>query len=262
MRALEDATTSREDAYRMDTLAPNIPAAKPIWAKEAFVVELFIESSFFTLIFILQFKRVNFVAYILAFLQFIFVYTSPGTYNSLFLNLKYCVVAKQDYDILAHHDLLTYKEFFSQSLFDDIKKDLQYNREGVAALGYHPSVLMYNDFSAIDGFHNSYPLKRNLAFREVIAPQLELNAAHKNNYDYRGVQMYLFNTDVHYGPTRSRANTSAELHINTEAFRKLGGVYILSRAEISNAGESGLEFIRQYAKDDSIYEIYVYKAHE
>jgi len=156
--------------------------------------------------------------------------------------------------------MLTYSEFYSESLFHEIKKGINYNGEGVAALGYHPSVLTYNGFSTIDGYNNAYPLKYALAFREIIAPQLEFNADHKKYYDSWAGRMYLYNNEVHYGPTRSRVAAPVTLRINMEAFRRLGGTYILSRAEIGNAEELGLKYIRKFSNNRSIYEIFVYQA--
>ena len=118
---------------------------------------------------------------------------------------------------------------------------------------------MYNGFSTIDGYNNAYPLKYALAFREVIAPQLELNAGHKKYYDSWAGRMYLYNNEVGYGPTRDRVNTPVTLHIDVEAFRGLGGTYIFSRAEIGNAEDLRLTYMRKYSNDHSIYEIFVYK---
>jgi len=71
--------------------------------------------------------------------------------------------------------------------------------------------------------------------------------------------MYLYNNEVGYGPTRDRVNTPVTLHIDVEAFRGLGGTYIFSRAEIGNAEDLRLTYMRKYSNDHSIYEIFVYK---
>lgn len=47
---------------------------------------------------------------------------------------------------------ITYAEFFDTSLFEEIKKDIGYNGEKVVAFGFHPSVLIYNGFTTIDGY--------------------------------------------------------------------------------------------------------------
>ena len=191
----------------------------------------------------LQFKYLRCAAYIVALLQIVIVFNYNNGYNYFSINFK---------------NDITYSEFFSESLFIDIKADLKYDGEGVAALGYHPCVLMYNGFSTIDGYNNAYPLKYALAFREIIAPQLELNAEDKKYYDSWAGRMYLYNDEVSHGPTRARVNAPVTLHINVEAFRKLGGIYILSRAEIGNAENLGLRYLRSYSNPHSIYEIFVY----
>jgi hypothetical protein len=118
---------------------------------------------------------------------------------------------------------------------------------------------MYNGFSTVDGYNNAYPLQYTFAFREIIAPQLELNAGHKKYYDSWAGRMYLFNNDISEYPTRVRAAAPVALHINVEAFSKLGGTYILSRAEIGNAEELRLKYMRKYSSHNSVYEIFVYK---
>jgi len=226
-----------------------------------------------TLIMLLQCNKFKYMAYIIPCLQIfviLIVFISHtrffnnndeniylyNKYNNFTYNFK--KLLKQMFN--TPYDEITYAEFFSESFFHHIKTDLQYSGEGVAALGYHPGVLMYNGFSTIDGYNNAYPLRYALAFREVIAPQLALNAGHKKYYDSWAGRMYLYNDEVNEAPTRARVGTSVTLHINVEAFRKLGGRYILSRAEIGNAEELRLRYIRKYSNSNAIYEIFVYEA--
>ncbi|MDR2598874.1 MAG: DUF6044 family protein [Oscillospiraceae bacterium] len=199
------------------------------------------------LLLIFKYKLLRFFVFSLTLVQIIFIILYP-TFNNYSRNL----IQYRD------RQFLTYNEFFSVDLFTYIKEDLQYNGEGVAALGYHPSVLMYSGFSTVDGYLSFYPLARMIAFREVIAPQLERNPEQRRYFDGGGIRMYLYNDDLSYQPTRTKAEHPVNLYINTEAFRNLGGVYILSRAEISNADELELTFINSYSKDDSVYDIFVY----
>jgi hypothetical protein len=197
-------------------------------------------------------KWARYVIHAIACVQIVGVLMYPGLYSYSSLNLRHSMIVQRD-----HH--LTFREFFDESLFGRIKEDLQYSGEGVAALGFHPNVLMFNGFSSVDGYNNNYPLAYMQAFREVIAPQLERNPDHQQYFDYWGGRMYLFNDDIGFAPTRTRHETPVELHINTDAFRRLGGVYILSRAEISNAADLRLSFVNHYNCESSIYEIFVYR---
>lgn len=206
-----------------------------------------------TLLKIIRSRKIRFIVYVIACLQIIAVMTNTDYYNYTGLNLRHNEMVQKD-------GMLTYREFYAEDFFQDIKKDIGYQGEGVAALGFHPSVLMFNGFSCVDGVNNSYPLERMLAFREVIAPQLEFNPEHQNFYDRQGSRMYLYNNDISYHPTRTRAEKPAVLYINTEAFKNLGGTYILSRAEISNAADLYLSFVNYYNNENTVYEIYVYRA--
>jgi hypothetical protein len=156
---------------------------------------------------------------------------------------------------------ISYGEFFAEDLFEKIKKDIPYSGEKVAAFGYHPSVLMYNGFNCIDGYNSAYPLSYMKRFRTLIAPEFETNLKDRNYYDGWGGRMYLYNSELRYGPTRNKNTPPVKLNIDMEVFRNdFEGRYILSRAEISNNETLGLELIKRYDDDESIYAIYLYQA--
>ena len=156
---------------------------------------------------------------------------------------------------------ISYKEFFAVELFDKIKSDISYSDEKVAAFGYHPSVLMYNGFNCIDGYNNAYPLSYMQKFRTLIAPELEVNEWAREYYDTWGGRMYLFNSELGYQPTRDKETSPVKLNIDMNVFKNdFNGVYILSRAEISNYDDLGLDFVRSYYDGKSIYTIYLYKS--
>ncbi|MDR1753706.1 MAG: DUF6044 family protein [Eubacterium sp.] len=207
----------------------------------------------YTLILFLKIKKIRFLAYTFAILQIAVILTSPVLYNYAALNLNHDKMVRQD-------DMLTYNEFFAEDLFEKIKSDLNYNGEGVAAVGYHPSVLMYNGFSCVDGYISSFPLSRAIEFREIIEPQLNYNESTRLYYDQWAARMYLYCDEAPYEPTRKRITSPVTIRINTEAFKKLDGVYILSRGEIENAKELGLNFINSYTDRSYIYDIFIYLA--
>jgi hypothetical protein len=209
--------------------------------------------------------------FVLLFLQAIYIIRTPiYLYNDPFntwyheIGVKTGIAGKFSYPYGSQEEFVsshfTYKEFFSENLFSAIKEDIRYTDEKVAAFGYHPSVLMYNGFNCIDGYNNMYPLEYMRRFRTLIAPEFETNIIDRDYYDSWGGRMYLYNTDLSVEPTRDKNAPPAELHIDMDVFKKdFNGKYILSRAEISNAGELGLLFVKRYDDDESIYTIYVYK---
>jgi hypothetical protein len=196
-------------------------------------------------------------------LQLIYTLVSPVLYNDPVktwfneLFIKTGVAGKffnRNFD-----GFISYKEFYSEDLFESIKKDIDYNNEKVVALGYHPSVLMYNGFNCIDGYNNAYPLSYMQKFRALIAPELEINESARNYYDSWGGRMYLYNSELSYGPTRNKITAPVKLNINMDVFRnEFNGKYILSRAEISNANILALEFVKKYDNEESIYTIFLY----
>jgi len=124
-------------------------------------------------------KKFRVITSLIACAQIAAVLSFSGIYGYSYLNLNRNELLQNG----PSNHCMTFREFYSENLFDEIKADLKYNGEGVAALGYHPGVLIYNGFSTIDGYNNFYPLKRALEFREIIEPQLNRNAKHKEYYD-------------------------------------------------------------------------------
>jgi hypothetical protein len=156
---------------------------------------------------------------------------------------------------------ISYKEFFAKNMFEKIKKDISYSDEKVVAFGYHPSVLMYNGFNCIDGYNNAYPLSYMRRFRSLIAPELEINQWAREYYDNWGGRMYLYNSELSYQPTRDKNTLPVKLNIDMDVFKNdFKGKYILSRAEISNSDTLGLELVKRYYDEESIYTIYLYQA--
>jgi hypothetical protein len=174
-------------------------------------------------------------------------------------------VAKKMFPQKEFNSFISYKEFFAEDLFSTIKKDIAYSDEKVVAVGYHPSVLMYNGFNCIDGYNNAYPLSYMQKFRTLIAPELEINKAARDYYDSWGGRMYLYygGTLGGWDPVRNINQTSVELHIDMDVFQNdFDGTYILSRIKIATADDLGLNFVNQYNDERSIYTIYLYKTME
>ena len=59
--------------------------------------------------------------------------------------------------------------------------------------------------------------------------------------------------------SRSYHVTDQNIYIDTEAFKALGGTYIFSRIDITNAKEAGLELMGVYTQEKSPYTLYVYQ---
>lgn len=201
---------------------------------------------------------VRFAAPVLALLQVVaaFTFTAPDIqqdYNYSYLNLQYDQNIKKD-------NLVTFRQFYDEELFNEIKQDLNYQGEPVAAFGYHPAVLMYNGFSTLDGYMNMGTLQYHDEFRTIIAPFFEKDGRFKSYYDNWGGRYYLFcRARMYDPPTKNKDLKPVDMDINPQAFRNLGGRYILSRGEIANSSDMSFSLFGIYDRPDSIYTIYVYE---
>lgn len=163
---------------------------------------------------------------------------------------------------------ITWGQFFSESLFDEIEEDLN-TREGgaqssykVASVAMHPSVALHNGFYTLDGYSMDYPLEYKHAFGEIIEPELD---ASPSLYDYFwnwGSRCYLFSRENEAGYVVSKTSEEGidDLRIDTQAFKELGGDYIFSAVPINNAESLGLELVDTYSDEGSYYRIWVYEA--
>jgi hypothetical protein len=197
-------------------------------------------------------KILNLTLYGLLLFQLSYIAVANTTYNDTGIT----VVSRAFH--LQNDETINFREFFSEDLFQEIQEDIHYKNEGVAAYGYHPSVLLYNGFNTLDGYLTVHSMESQLQFREIIAPTLEQVESWKDYYDGWGGRMYLYG-ELYYGPTRNKETEPTPLYIDVEAFKRHGGTYILSRAEIANSKELGITLVKDYDRENSLYHIYLYK---
>ncbi len=184
-----------------------------------------------------------------------FVITSNDLYTDTTRSLVY------NYRDIKDDRSINFEEFFSKELFENIKDEINYAGEGVAAYGFHPSVLLYNGFHTIDGYLSVHPMRNQTEFRKIIAPYLERDSYYQSYYDDWGGRMYLFG-ELGVTPTRNKEVEPSPLYMDTSAFKEYGGSYLFSRAQISNASELGLRLVDDFDCQESIYHIYLYSAYD
>lgn len=197
-------------------------------------------------------------AHIIAVLGITVILLTGSKYNDLYqtaFNYAYRIIRQ------TPSNSLTYQEFYSEELFSGIMSDIDYQGEKSAAYGMHPAVLEYNGISTLDGCLSYYPQTYKEQFRSIIAPALERVESFRIYYDDWGARAYLFaGVDENvYEPVRNLKISDTNLYIDGEAFRALGGRYIFSRLEISNAEELGLDLRGIYTEETSPYTIYLYE---
>lgn len=198
------------------------------------------------------------LANVITMLALLVVVFSPAMYND-FRNTCYYTA----YKIVKHTDVdtLNYREFYSEELFEQVKKDIGYEGEYSAAYGFHPGILTYNGISALDGYLGLYAQEYKEDFRKVIAPALDKSEYFRNYFDTWGARAYIFPgfDTLTYVPSKGLTLPDNNLYIDTESFRALGGVYLFSRFEIANADELSLDCAGVYTEETSPYTLYVYR---
>ncbi len=203
-----------------------------------------------------RYQRAGIFLSVLALLAVVFV---PANYNDFYYTCYYNV-----YRFVKQKpvDMLNYHEFYSEDLFTLIKDDIDYNGEYAAAYGFHPGILTYNGISTLDGYLGMYSLEYKENFRKVIAPALEKSAYYQSYFDTWGARAYLFPgfDQNSYLPSKNLTLPDSNLYIDAEAFKALGGVYLFSRFELSNADALALSLAGAYTEESSPYHIYVYHA--
>ena len=191
--------------------------------------------------------------FMIVYLQILYVVTVRSSYNDTFFS----VINQANAYVNGNKPLISYNEFASEDLFDEIKEDIDYNWEGVVAYGYHPSVLWLNNFNTIDGYFTVHSMDWQNEFREIIEPALDRSDYYRNYYDTWGGRMYIYGP-LSYEPTKNKMQDPTYIYINVDAYKKYGGKYVLSRAQLLNADEQGLRFVKDYDMDNSLYHIYLY----
>jgi len=178
-----------------------------------------------------------------------------STYNFLCHNLYAAVTDSRP---SAATSELTYREFYSEDLFDRIKEDIGYNGEWSVAHGMHPGVLNYNTISTLDGYLSSYPASYKVQFRKLMEPEFELDEANANYFDSWGGRAYIFSPDIPFTPIYEMQKEAA-LWIDSDVFRAMGGTYVFSRVAVTNAEDLEFEEVGIYTDDSSPYRIHLYR---
>ena len=187
------------------------------------------------------------------------VILTPNRYNDLYFT---CYNRAYEYYHGTEVDELDYEQFYAQELFGKLKDKIGYQGEWSAAYGLHPAVLEYNGIATLDGYLGFYSQQYKEDFRKIIAPALERVEQTRIYYDDWGARAYLYSgTDLSIvNATKTVYATDYDIYIDVGAFLELGGEYIFSRLELTNAGEVGLRLVEHETAEDGSCTIYAYRA--
>ena len=162
-----------------------------------------------------------------------------------------------------YHRSPSFGEFYAAKEFTDIKKFIGKPVQDyrVASIGLHPAIAQYNGFYTLDTYNNFYPLSYKHQFRKIIAPELAKNKTLESYFDQWGGRCYIFVDELGKNYMFSKHSTKViqHLNLNIEAFKQMGGEYILSAVPIENAKENQLDLQRIFQSKDAYWKIYLYK---
>lgn len=170
--------------------------------------------------------------------------------------------------LLPHYENISWQDYYAIDVMNQVE-DFIFTEEGltineykIASLGIDPCAALYHGFYCVDGYSNNYPLEYKLAFRSVIAPELEKTDWLKSYYDDWGNRCYLHASESQgYYNIEKGTFCYTNLELNTDALKKLGCNYIFSAAYIVEPEKMNLILLNENAidTDESYYNIYIYK---
>ena len=202
------------------------------------------------LIISLRFNQASAISIASVQLALVFFYPSYGNDFANTIKCRY---------ITDCHSSPTYREFFSGDFFQEIKEDINYSGEAVVAFGFHPSVLSFNGFYTLDGYHNAYSLEYKTRFRKIIAPSLDRSESYRRYFDNWGGRAYLFADAVDFKPNRDPRRETLDIPLDILAAKKENLVYVFSLYRLNISKVDDIKLVKNYANDESFYNIFLYK---
>lgn len=207
--------------------------------------------------------RRNLVQWTVIFFAMIMIIINPcyseldTMYNQLHINI-FALLGNNAH--LVSNNEWTWKEFYSKTLFDQIKNEINYNNEWSAAYGLDSAVLQYNGISALDGYYSNYSLSYHDQFQRMIQPELNIDANHKSYWNRSGgIRAYLYSPNWDFLMPKNSKIKEDHLYIDSSVFANdLNGKYLFSRVCVTNADELGFSLLGIWSDEESPYTIYVY----
>ena len=157
---------------------------------------------------------------------------------------------------------ITYSQFYSESLFENINKFIEKDQKTykVVSVGIHPSIAVYNGFYSLDGYSVLYDLKYKKKFREIIAPELKKNEILRRYFDEWGSRAYVFSDEIGQNYLRKKDDVyPINISLNTSKLYEMGGRYIFSSYKIKNYIENNLQILKKFSDNKSVWNIYLYE---
>jgi hypothetical protein len=171
--------------------------------------------------------------------------------------------------VIKHHEYFvnknkpSFKTFYEKNIFEDIKKFIGKDPSmyRVMSLGIHPAVSQYNGFYTLDGYVANYPLEYKHEFRKIISGELNKDFILKNYFDNWGSRCYAFSAELgkNFMFDKRAQKKVEQLNFDLDAFKKMGGEYIISAVEINPNNNPEYILQKTFESKDSFWKIYLYQ---
>lgn len=161
----------------------------------------------------------------------------------------------------------TYAAYVAPDLFAQVRQAIaartgqQPSQYRVACLGLPPAIAGLNGFYTLDAYLNNYLLAYKHQFRPLIAGELAKDEALRNYYDAWGSRCYLFSAELgkNFRVAALPERVVEHWAFDAQAFRRLGGRYVLSAARLARPAESGLLPLGAYSTPGAYWRIWLYQ---
>ena len=167
--------------------------------------------------------------------------------------------------LTGHQKFPNFENYMAPKLFADIRNYIgkPTNSYYVASLGISPSVSQYNGFYTLDGLMSVYDLRYKESFRNVFAGEIAKSEDIAQYYGGWGNRCYIFSSELgikHQAFNCYKFSNQSIQHFdfNAQAFKDMGGRYLISAIEIKNSDATGLHLEKVFTDSQSWWRVYLY----
>lgn len=161
---------------------------------------------------------------------------------------------------------ISWESFYAEDLMEQLESAIgrEPSQYRVAHLGMSPAPALMHGFYTVDGYSNNYPMEYKHRFRQVIAGELEKNNEARVYFDDWGSRCYLLNgvSGTYWLVGKDSGIRYENLDFDMDALKNLGCEYLFSAGQITDAEETGLDFMGYYDTEDSYWGVWLYALSE
>jgi len=178
-------------------------------------------------------KNKRLIYYILV-LQVGFCFYASANFNHSISDHLFRIPNVLQYDNIHEvADYNSFNAFYAEDLYSEIKAKLYFKNEqpcNVACVGIHPSQLLYNGISTINGYMNLYPQSYKESMLRVNENYVNGNLKGTYNLAHWGNRCYMYNPSL-----ENKNKAFYDVNYNFGELRKLNCAFIFSAFELQSS---------------------------